>query len=219
MSASRLTGFVLTALLGAAFLWGAVWWFSLGAVGAGVDPAQMRENEQRTYEHLGAIIKAQERYRQRDWDGDGRKTYASFYIHLWRSVDLAGAPIPVNLISRELGFAMARLSALDGYRYSDIHTGAPIGRLRREAAPKGGDLDPTREWAVVAMPLAERVTGMIPFIAEHSGAVWTYDYPGSRKEGRGLQGPAADQPWIRIRDKAHLREIQAAVSYPSAAAP
>lgn len=218
MIASRLTGFVLTALLGAAFLWGAVWWLSLGAVGAGVDPAQMRENEQRTYEHLGAIIKAQERYRQRDWDGDGSKTYASFYIHLWRSVDLAGNPVPVNLISREQGFAMARLSALDGYRYKDIHEGVPIGRLRRKAAGPAS-LDPAKEWAVAAMPLAEQVTGMMPFVAESSGSIWTYDYPGSRKQGGGAQGPVAGRAWIRVRDLAHLREIQAAVSYPSAAAP
>ena len=143
--ADRVVALLLTVSVGLGFLWAGSRWHALGPVAVSEGASQMKTNERLAHQRLGTIIRAQRQYRQRDWDGDGRKTYARFHIHLWRSVRQDGEPVPVDLISRELGFAMVPGFALDGYYYKDIHSRALVDRLQNKPASAGsGGLDPAR---------------------------------------------------------------------------
>jgi hypothetical protein len=204
----RASGLLLTAAVAAGFVWAGARWLALGLPEAEPDPAALRRNERLAYQRLGTIIRAQRRYRQRDWDGDGKKTYAAFQIHLWRSVDRRGKPVPVNLIPRRLGFAMVATFALDGYVFRDIHQRAPIASLRRQTGDAAGRLDPAREWALAALPVAPGRSGVLPFIAHSSGRIWTHAGAGST--GAPASGGAA---WVEVRSAEQLRRIQDATRY------
>ena len=198
--ADRAVASLLTVAILAGFAWAGTRWFALGGdVPAGA--AQMRSNEQLAFQRLGIIIDAQRRYRQRDWDGDGRKTYARFHVHLWRNVDRKGRPVAVDLIPRELGFAMAPGLALDGYYFKNIHSKAIVAGIQGKPTSAGaGDLDLAREWAVAAIPHKPRLSGTLSFVAHSSGAIWT------PKPGSGTSSPPR---WIRIKSASHLKELQA----------
>ena len=201
--ADRGVALLLSAAVVAGFAWAGIGWSSLGTEAAAASEAgQMRANELLAHQRLGTIIEAQRQYRERDWDGDGRKTYARFHVHLWRSVRANGEPVAVGLISRKLAFAMVPGFALDGYYYKDVHTRAVLDRLQKgERKRAAAELDPAREWAVAAIPHKPRQTGSISFVALSSGAIWT------------RLPPTADAPvqprWIRIRSRKHLQELQA----------
>jgi hypothetical protein len=48
---------------------------------------EIRANEIEAYGNLKLIAAAQEKYIRKDWDSDGKKAYAIFYVHLflpWR---------------------------------------------------------------------------------------------------------------------------------------
>jgi hypothetical protein len=209
-TADAVAGLLLTALIGVGFIWAGARWLSLGPVEREAGPPPMRRNERLAFERLRSIVRGQERYRRQDWDGDGRKTYAAHYIHLWRSVDRQGNPVPVDLIDGELGFAMVATFALDGYFYEDIASREPLAQLRRAergrgpGAPRSSKLDPAREWAVAARPAAAGKTGVLSFIAESSGTIWTSVPLGERTS----PDPAAPRRWIAVRSRAHLEELQ-----------
>jgi len=199
-SAHRLIGVLLTVLLSAGLLWGAYAWLGWSTEPTTVSTDEMKRNEQLAFRRLGAIIAAQERYREKDWDGDGKRSYAAFHVHLWQSVDRDGNPVHVGLISRELGFAMVPGFSLDGYVFQSLHSRKPIPAGSALSARSGEELNPAEEWAVTAQPAAQSWTGMLPLIAESSGKIWTPVAPGSR--------------WVVVRSLEHLKEIQRSVDYP-----
>ena len=200
-TADRAVALLLTVAVLAGFVWAGTRWLSLGtATDRGAK--QMRANELLAHQRLQEIARAQHQYRQRDWDGDGQKTYARFHIHLWRGVRPDGVPVAVKLISRELAFAMAPGFALDGYYYKDIHARAVVATLQnRPAGSVTGRLDPAREWALAAIPYKPNETGVLSFIAHSSGAIWT-QLP--------VTGDAPTKPkWVKITSKEHLQRLQA----------
>jgi hypothetical protein len=208
--ADIISSLLLTALAAAGFIWAAWAWVGLGGGRDPLDAAQRRQNERRTYVQLKRIAAAQNRYRQHDWDGDGRKTYAEFFIHLWRSVRVDGTPVPVNLIPRELGFAMAPSFARDGYFYRDLHTAGALAALTHTASPpRPTHLDPAEQWAVAALPAAPGSTGQLAFVADSSGAIWTLH----QSDSSAASGPPAKSCRIKVRSLQHLKKIQQSMSH------
>jgi hypothetical protein len=203
--ADRLVGPLLTVLLGVGLLWGVYAWLTWSRSPASVSTDEMKGNEQLAFRRLEAIIAAQERYKEKDWDGDGKRSYAAFHVHLWQSVDKDGNPVPVGLISRELGFAMVPRFAMDGYVYESLHSRKAIPAGSDLSARSGDGLDPAKEWAVSAQPAARSWTGMLSLIAESSGKIWA---PGPSGQGK------ATTRWTVVRSLEHLKEIQRSVSYP-----
>ena len=204
----RVVALLLTVSVGLGFVWAGWRWLALAPAVASQGASQIKANERLAYQHLETIIRAQRKYRQRDWDGDGRKTYARFHIHLWQSVRQDGGPVPVDLIPRELGFAMAPDFALDGYYYKGIHSRALMARLQNKPASAGaGVLDPAREWAVAAIPHKPQKTGLHSFVAHSSGAIWTQlrPLPG---------GSPLESKWVKITSADHLRILQTNTIYP-----
>jgi hypothetical protein len=198
-------------LLGA-LSWGGRSWIGGYQWPPEADPAELRSAETSAFLRLQEIGAAQTRYRQTDWDGDGNKTYAPFLIHLWQSVDLSGKPVRIELVSRELGFAMVREFALEGYTYESLQlrtvaTGAADGRAggRRHEVR---ELDPVEEWAVVARPAFPRKVGGRAFLADHTGTIWTTPAAGV---GRlAVPDDPAARGWIPVRSVESLAELQAA---------
>ena len=150
------------------------------------------------------------RYRQEDRDGDGKKAYAAFHVHLYQSVAPDGKPVPMGLISRDLGFAMTRRLALDGYVYHSLHAREELPACSPLAKASTG-LNPAREWAVAATPAAWRWSGMLFFVADSTGAIWTAPRP---------EDPAATEVrcrWRAVASLEQLEQIQRSVAYPARA--
>ncbi len=168
--ADRLVGGGLVLLVTVGFLWAAAEWFRLDDWPRKPSPAAIPGNEAKAFERMQQIAEAQERYRQKDWDDDGEKSYARFMVHLWRTADTQGNPVEVNLVPRRLGFAMDYSLALDGYFYIDL-------RQRGQTLDRARPLDAAREWAVAAIPKAYRSTGILSFMVDQSGKIYAKDDP------------------------------------------
>jgi hypothetical protein len=175
--------------------------------------ASMRQNELRAFERLRTIAQAQKRYAERDWDGDGRKGYAAFAVHLWQSVDAQGRAVPVGLIGRELGFAMVPEFALDGYVFHSLHWQS-AGPDDRRAGPSPAEplapLDHEKSWAVLAHPVEPHKTGLLSFLADESDSIWAAEH-GEATKGRPSD-PAA-QGWTLVRSAAELDARQQSLVY------
>lgn len=191
------TGIAMTVLGTAFFAWSAQQWFGWDA-----QPGQaggVEANEIRAFSNLQLIADAQRKYRQRDWDGDGKKTFAAYYIHLWTTLTAGGEPKRIGLIPRDLGFAMEAENALGGYYFLDLHDRVTSGSSERTP------LNSEKEWAVIGLPTNHGLTGRLAFLADASGAVFvntaTYVAP---------QYPIAPQAsgWIKLSGKQQLRDVQ-----------
>ena len=164
-------GIGLTAAVTVFFLWAGYQWMNRHNWPRPLTVRGRQANEIKAFENLKLISQAQEKYRQADWDGDGKKTYAQFYIHLWRSVDGDSKPISVGLISRELGFAMGPSRPIEGYYFVDIHYRSVDTKVREKRK-----LNHESEWAVAAVPIGYKHTGRIAFLADDSGGVFARGY-------------------------------------------
>jgi hypothetical protein len=208
--ADRVVSILIPLGLVCALAWGGRHWIAGYQWPFEPAPAEVRRAEVSAFQRLREIGDAQNRYRQADRNGDGAKTYAQFLIHLWQSVDIAGNPVRLELIDRELGFAMVREFALDGYTYESLQlralaTGAVDDR-------RGGvrELDSAVEWAVVARPAFPRKAGGRVFLADQTGAIWTASAAGV---GRlAFPDDPAARGWIPVRSVEMLTELQAAGS-------
>ena len=198
-----------------------VWWWSKGhRYPPRPTIAEVQDNERLAYQRLELIVAAQAAYRQRDWDGDGKLTYAPFLVHLWQTVDLQGQPVAVDLIPRELGFAMVAPFAIDGYYFKSLYsrTEAVVGQTGLPAKGKRSgfrELDFEREWGVAAIPLVPRETGLRVLVADETGAIWT-----PAKAGAWVTVQVSEpgkRGWVEVKSLAHLMELQRQTTYPEPA--
>jgi hypothetical protein len=208
--ADRAAGMLLSVLLGMGLCWAAARWLAGPPPPVGLDAASRTGNERLAYERLRSIAEAQTSYRERDWDGDGRKSYADFAVHLWRSVDAQGKPVPVELIPRELGFAMVPEFALDGYVYRSLHrrtaSAERDGAAPADSAQRLEPIDAARAWAVVAEPAVPRQTGTLVLLADASRTIWML-----RSGVTGMKAVPSNpeaQGWVRVRSASDLVTAQ-----------
>ncbi len=160
---------------------------------------EMFSKSVKAYQHIKKISEAQQKYIKKDWDGDGQKNYAKFYVHLWQSVDGQGAPINVNYISKELGFAMGPTKAIDGYYFLDV---------REYLTPKNAkhSLDYTKEWMILSAPVVDVFQKPTTFfLADHSGRI----YAKKMKYLPRLEIPLnpLSDGWVKIKGVDDLRSI------------
>jgi len=218
--ADRWVGWALTALIVAGWLGGAALWLRGHRWPPRATVEEVKENERLAYQRLKLIVTAQAAYRERDWDGDGSRTYAPFVIHLWQSVDLRGQPVAVDLIPRELGFAMVAPFAVDGYYFKSLYTRTLSSKEQAELPAKGGrpgfrEIDPDKEWGVAAIPTIPRETGLRVLVADETGAIWT---PKSAGAWVTVQvSDPAQRGWIELKSLADLVRLQGETDYPQPA--
>jgi hypothetical protein len=190
---------LITALATCGFAWAALAWWQLSDWPPQPDPGRISANECLTYERLQLLAAAQERFRAEDRDGDGEKSYAQFLVHLWRTVDVEGRPVPVELVSKRLGFAMEPSRAIDGYYYVDLRE-RRVGPERRET------LDPRREWAVLALPELPGKTGRLCFLIDSSAKIYAREESGSWR--RDCPADPAGAGWTELPGVDDLRKLQ-----------
>jgi hypothetical protein len=196
-------GILVTILVTAGFVWAAMEW--LNRNNEQLSKNTIQADEQNTFLNMRLISQAQKKYIQKDWNGDGNKTYAVYFVHLWTSVTAKGEPVPVNLIPREIGFATEIARALHGYYFWDLHDHV----INADGTLKGFDY--TKEWAVIALPALNGETGMLNFLADYSGNI----YVNSAKYVP-LQYPEdpARSGWKKIDSLEELKTFQKNVVYP-----
>jgi hypothetical protein len=198
------TGIIATVLVTVGFVWAALQWHNRDSY-AQLQASDMQSNELLAFSNLQLISQAQTKYRESDWDSDGKKTYAKYFVHLWTTLNAAGDPIRIELIPRKLAFAMEAAKAIDGYYFIDLHD---------RMSPQAGRQVPTnyeKEWAILGVPMSSGQTGMLNFLADNSGNIYVNwakyiapQYPAD---------PLASG-WTKITTPAQLKDFQKKLTYP-----
>jgi hypothetical protein len=200
-----ITGIIVSIVATAFFLWAAIQWYNHSSDQAQLSVGGMQANELRTFTNLQLISQAQNKYRETDWDGDGKKTYAMYFVHLWTSVSTKGEPILIGLIRKKLSFAMEADKAINGYYFIDLHD-----RLSGQASGQV-PMDYEKQWAVLGVPVKNGQTGMLNFLADQSGSIFVnsakYVAP------QCPENPAASG-WIKIERVEQLNDFQKKIIYP-----
>lgn len=197
-------GVILTVLVTLGFIWAAAQWYNRYDWPPKLTINDMQANEVHAFGNLKLIAQAQERYKVRDWDGDGKKTYAEFFVHLWTTVDRENEPFLIELIPREIGFAMGPTEAVDGYYFVDLHS---------RALPEKGQkrkLDYEKEWAVVGVPATIRKTGFLLLLTDNSGRIFAKN---SREVPRSYPNNPLSDGWTRIKSIQGLKALQRTIGY------
>ena len=161
-----LIGIAVTILVTAGFAWSAWQWFNRYNYPRALGAEEIKANEIETFNNLKLIARAQLQYIQKDWDGDGKKRYARFFIHLWSTVNAEHDPVRSGFIPKELGFAMGASSSVNGYYFRD---------LRSRTKPESNETVPlnyANEWAIAAVPALVGKTGHLTFLADNSGRIY-----------------------------------------------
>jgi hypothetical protein len=199
-------GVVITVLATFGFIWAAVQWYNRYDWPQKLTVGDMRANEVQAFENLTLIAQAQGKYKLGDWDGDGRKTYADYFVHLWTTVDKENEAVLIELIPRKLGFAMGPSEAVDGYYFVDLHS--------RELSEKGQKrkLDYEREWAVVGVPAEPRQTAFLLLLMDNSGQFFAKN---SREVPRSYPDHPPSDGWTRVESVRDLSTLQKTVDYTS----
>lgn len=160
-------------------------------------------NEVAAFKNLVRIREAQERYLERDWDGDGRRNYAKFFVHLWSSVRTDGTRVPVNLISKELAFAEGTYRSKNGYYFEELHS-------RETTSGRIVDLDYSEEWALLGLPARDGITGVCVFLADSTGSIYvikTLDVP------EHVPADPLAHGWTKVKDVGELKSFQRSIVY------
>jgi hypothetical protein len=199
------TGIIVTIAVTVGFVWAATQWYNRDSEQAQLPVGQMQANEVCAFTNLQKISQAQKKYKETDWDDDGKKIYAMYFVHLWTSVSTKGQPIRIDLITKKLAFAMEAAKAIDGYYFIDLHD-----RVSRQ--PTGQvPMDYEKEWAVLGLPVNNGQTGMLNFLADQTGSIFVnsvkYVAP------QCPENPAA-AGWIKIDGVEQLRDFQKKTTYP-----
>lgn len=197
-------GVILTVLATLGFIWAAVQWYNRYDWPPELTTDDIKANEVQAFENLKLIAQAQEKYRERDWDGDGARTYAKFLPHLWTDVGKENEQILIELIPRALAFAMGSTEAVAGYYFEDLHSRALRERGRHRK------LDYEREWAAAAVPATFWRTGFLVFLADSSGAIFARD---SREVPARYPHDPTSEEWTRIDSVQQLQGLQNTVDY------
>jgi len=200
-----ITGIIFSIVVTAGFVWGAVQWYTLWSGPGQITALDMQSNELTAFVNLQTITQVQKKYKEKDWDGDGKKTFAKYFIHLWTSVSTSGEPIRIELISKKLGFATEPARAIDGYYFVDLHD-------RTLPENKGLQrLDYEKEWAVLAVPTDNGRTGVLNFLADNSGSIFVI-------AAKYVPTQYPDNPlsngWIKIDTIQQLKDFQKKIIYP-----
>ncbi len=201
----NITGIIVSIAVTAAFLWMACQWYNRDSDQAQLPVDWMQANEVHAFANLHMISQAQKKYKETDWDGDGEKTYAKYFVHLWTSVSTKSEPIRIELIPKNLSFAMEAAKAIEGYYFIDLHD-----RMSRQA---GGQvpMDYEKEWAVMGLSINNGQTGMLNFLADQTGSIFVnsakYVAP------QCPENPAAGG-WIKIEGVEQLKDFQKKIIYP-----
>lgn len=130
-----------------------------------------------------------------------------FYVHLWRSVSLDSEPIQVNLIAKELAFAMEESKTLNGYYYMDL-------RKRRIDIKTGEEFDYTKEWGVTALPGNKGKTGVLTFITDQTKVIYVTAKRHRQPEQPEYPYDPGGSGWTRIDTLEDLKKFQETVAYP-----
>ena len=156
-------------LAGIFLLWSGWSLWSLRSPAGEPGGRKLCSNELAAFQRLKSIAAAQQRYRSADWDGDGHRTYAAFLAHLWTTLDANGDPVRIELLPRNLAFAMETPRALDGYFYVDL-------RWKQTERHQKRLLDWETEWAMAALPKKHGSTGRVVMLIDQSGAIFAKDF-------------------------------------------
>ena len=193
-----LLGVIITIVVTSGFVWSGWQWFNRYNYPRALGVEEIKANEIETFNNLKLIANAQQQYIQKDWDGDGKKTYAQFFIHLWSTVNTEHDPVRTEFISKEIGFAMGSSSAVNGYYLKD---------LRSRTKPESNETVPlnyANEWAVTAIPALVGKTGHLTFLIDNSGLIFVKkvemvptEYP---------HDPVAEG-WIQIKSPADRQKL------------
>lgn len=200
----NITGIIFTVIISVGFMWAVYRLVGLSEAKAPITAAQMRANEVRAFAGLKKMARAQEKYVQTDWDRDGKKVYAAFFVHLWTSISSRGESIPVNLIPRELAFAMEDTLMVNGYYYMDL-------RKRRFQGNTYREFNYQKEWAIAAVPGSAGRTGILSFIVDQRNVI--HASPRMHGEPEYPHEPDSDG-WKRIDTVEELKTFQKSVNYP-----
>ncbi|RKY08217.1 MAG: hypothetical protein DRP66_05035 [Planctomycetota bacterium] len=163
-------GIIFTVIVTLGFIWAALQWLNRYNRPAQLTSEDMRANEIQAFKNLRRISQAQEKYKQTDRDGDGKKKYAKFFTHLWRCVNIQSEATTIKLIPKDIAFAVAPSFAIDGYYFINLYSRAlsAKGQTRK--------LDYEKEWAVAAIPADPGNTGSLIFIADNSSDIFMKKY-------------------------------------------
>ncbi len=146
------------------------WWAQhLGESGA----ERIRENQQRTIEHLKSLVEALDRWKKADYDANGKEDYPLGGLSLLRETRFVNGH-SLDLISEELAKADLREQEpqpLDGYYYTLAHPAIPW---------------PEEESAVdmlqlLAIPAEMGRTGVCTFYLSTLGDCFISPYPQNEK--------------------------------------
>ncbi len=161
-----LTGIIMTIAVTVALVWAGSQWKNRYNWTKPITEKDRQANGIKAFKNLQLICTAQDKYIQKDWDNDGQKVYSRYLAHLWTTLSQESDPILIELIPKDLAFAMGSEGALDGYYYKDIP--------RREVDSKGNTRknDYTKEWAITAINAAEGQTARRVFLADNSGGIF-----------------------------------------------
>jgi hypothetical protein len=117
---------------------------------------------------------------------------------------LDSEPIRVNLIAKELAFAMETSKALRGYYYMDL-------RKRRIDIKTREEFDYTKEWGVAALPGDRGRSGVLTFIVDQTRAIYVTAKMHSQPEYPHDPGGSG---WTRIYSLEDLKKFRENVAYP-----
>jgi len=199
-----ITGVIFSIVITVCFVWGTVQWYNLWQSPKST-VQNMQINEQHAFLNLQIISQAQKKYKETDWDKDGKKTYAKYFIHLWTSVSASGEPIRIGLIPKELGFAIELARTIDGYYFVDLHDRVLPANNETQR------LDYEKEWAVLAVPLTDGQTEARYFLADNSGSIFI-------KSAKYVPPQYFDNPlsngWTEIDTIQQLKDFQKKIIYP-----
>ena len=199
------TGVVVTIVVTLGFIWAVKEWSSHDWPSKS-SIKDIRANEIQAFKNLKRIALAQEKYRQTDWDKDGSKTYAKFFVHLWTSVSQESEPVPLGLIDKKLAFAMEASNASNGYFFIDLHnrSGPLVGKDQIE------QLDYEREWAVTAVPAADRKAGFLIFIIDNSSDIFVKNH---REVPSQYPYNPLSNGWTKIESIEQLKDFQKTLTH------
>lgn len=160
----------------------------------------MQRNERSAFENIRLVSKAQAEYIKQDRDFDGVLEYSTYVTHLWRTIGPDSQKIQLDLIPKDLAYAIKPSHAINGYVF--VHQFKKTSKTGQEA-----DLDREKEWGVLMVP-AVLESGRITFFADESGTVYAN---GGRTQRVIPDAPETDDAWVPLSSLQDLVKLQQGV--------